>query len=354
MEAQFLTTTVPQPPNDPTSWLLNARVGWRIASPELQEAGVAARPDDDSLALAPLPESLRQLTEPSGSFGGLLPPANVTFGPDGSIYLMDAATLTLKRFNPCTCEFNPVPCFGGEGREARQLRNPHGIGICSGNLFVCDTGLLTSASKSSGNIEAAEDFSRENHRLSVFSLHGFVLRGHWVPPAEAYAQPNPTLANIWAPYDLAFDDRGRIYVTDPAKGCINRFTPGGKWELLLSGLGRVTFIAIDCQDRMYLVIEGIETRVRVFSLTGEDLTVRTVGLADLAVRPLLEAVELLSATEGIAQASLHGDRAHVIVRPGQWTAKRLTKNLSDKGISVESVEEVESSLEDVFTLLAHS
>ncbi len=75
---------------------------------------------------------------------------------------------------------------------------------------------------------------------------------------------------------------------------------------------------------------------------------------DLAVRPLLEAVELLSTTEGIAQASLHGDRAHVIVRPGQWTAKRLTKNLTDKGISVESVEEVESSLEDVFTLLAHS
>jgi ABC-2 type transport system ATP-binding protein len=75
---------------------------------------------------------------------------------------------------------------------------------------------------------------------------------------------------------------------------------------------------------------------------------------DLATNPLLEAVELLSATEGIAQASLHGDRAHVIVQPQQWTPKRLTAHLKEKGISVQSIETVESSLEDVFTLLAHS
>ncbi len=75
---------------------------------------------------------------------------------------------------------------------------------------------------------------------------------------------------------------------------------------------------------------------------------------DLAATPLLETVELLSGTEGIAQASLHGDRAHVIVKPGVWTQKRLTKNLTDNGITVQSVETVESTLEDVFTLLAHS
>jgi ABC-2 type transport system ATP-binding protein len=75
---------------------------------------------------------------------------------------------------------------------------------------------------------------------------------------------------------------------------------------------------------------------------------------DLAASPLLEAVELLGATEGIAQASLHGDRAHVIVKPDQWTPERLTTYLREKGISVQSIETVESSLEDVFTLLAHS
>ncbi len=74
---------------------------------------------------------------------------------------------------------------------------------------------------------------------------------------------------------------------------------------------------------------------------------------DLAASPLLEAVECLSGMEGVAQASLHGDRAHVIVDPQHWTKDSLTSALSKKNITVQSVETVESTLEDVFTLLAH-
>jgi ABC-2 type transport system ATP-binding protein len=75
---------------------------------------------------------------------------------------------------------------------------------------------------------------------------------------------------------------------------------------------------------------------------------------DLAASPLLETVEELTRMEGIIQASLHGDRAHVIIKPGEWTPERLTTNLAQKGITIQSVEPVESTLEDVFTLLAHS
>jgi len=57
--------------------------------------------------------------------------------------------------------------------------------------------------------------------------------------------------------------------------------------------------------------------------------------------------------EGVAQASLHGDRAHVIVDPLHWTADSLSAALSKQNINVQSVETVESTLEDVFTLLAH-
>jgi ABC-2 type transport system ATP-binding protein len=74
---------------------------------------------------------------------------------------------------------------------------------------------------------------------------------------------------------------------------------------------------------------------------------------DLDVFPLLEGVETLSVMEGVAQASLHGDRAHVIVQPEQWTPEKLTQALVDKGLKVNSVGPVESTLEDVFTLLAH-
>jgi len=74
---------------------------------------------------------------------------------------------------------------------------------------------------------------------------------------------------------------------------------------------------------------------------------------DLDVSPLLETVELLSTMDGIAQASLHGDRAHVIIDPDQWTPQQLKDALASKGPIVQSIETVESSLEDVFTLLAH-
>ncbi len=74
---------------------------------------------------------------------------------------------------------------------------------------------------------------------------------------------------------------------------------------------------------------------------------------DLAANPLLETVEELSHTEGVAQASLHGDRAHVILDSTKWSRDHLTTYLADKGITVNSIETVQSTLEDVFTLLAH-
>jgi ABC-2 type transport system ATP-binding protein len=73
---------------------------------------------------------------------------------------------------------------------------------------------------------------------------------------------------------------------------------------------------------------------------------------DLAATPLLEAVEILSVTEGITQASLHGDRAHVILDATAWTPAGLTNHLGQKGVLVQSVETVQSNLEDVFTILA--
>jgi hypothetical protein len=149
---------VPQPPHDPTFLLLNGRVGWRAA--ELDDVAIA----DDSLGLLIVPGSGRLLTEPSGSFGGIVPPANVAVSADGSVYLLDRAAVQLRRFDPCDCQFNTVPCLGGPGAGHRQLQDPHGIGICSGNLFICDTG---------------------NHRLVVFAMFGWALRDLWAPPASA-------------------------------------------------------------------------------------------------------------------------------------------------------------------------
>ena len=220
-------TTLPpiaRPPHDPTSWLLNGYVGWLPAKLDQIEY----LPPTKSLVLPLAPGSRRSLTEPSGSFGGLTTPGNAAVGPDGTVYLLDAESAQLKRFDPCECSFQNVPYFGGVGDGPRQLTDPHGIGICSGNLFVCDTG---------------------NHRLSVFALHGVVLRGHWQPPAAAYQAQNPVLQKTWEPFDLAFGRYGRVYVADGANGAVHVFSASGQWQKCFSGIGPVTWIATDSWEQ---------------------------------------------------------------------------------------------------------
>jgi phage tail-like protein len=121
---------------------------------------------------------------------------------------------------------------------------PNGIGIHGGNLFVCDTG---------------------NHRLSIFSLRGFVLRAIWTPP------PDAELALPWEPYAVTFDRKGIIFVTDRANGYIHRFTPRGEWLEPIKGLNSPTHITIDRQDRLYVVVEGQGKEVRVLDRSGKSL-----------------------------------------------------------------------------------
>ena len=234
--AQYLPPIL-QPPHDPRFTLLNARVGWKVQA--LSQSIV--RPSDGGFTLAPLPGVARSLIEPSGSFGGLVPPLNVALGGDGSIYVLDSQGLVLKRFDPCTCRFENVPCFGGKGSAPRQLYSPGGIAIRSGNLYVCDTG---------------------NRRVQIFSLRGFVLRAIWKQPAAA------KLVNPWAPAAIAIDGKGRVFVADPDNGGVHRYSASGHWEAFLPGFGVVRALATDCADRLYVVIDGQPT-VRIVDSDGK-------------------------------------------------------------------------------------
>src|SRR5262249_30259269 len=92
MTAAAYLPPIPRPPHDRTSWLLDARTGWKAVVHD----HIEVRPADGALALAPSPGTGRLLAEASGSFGGLRPPSNVAVGPDGGIYLLDLAARRLK------------------------------------------------------------------------------------------------------------------------------------------------------------------------------------------------------------------------------------------------------------------
>src|SRR5262245_38384320 len=251
-----------QPPHDPTSLLLNGAVGWRAGA----LADLAVGSDDGTMTLPIRAADRRALTEASGSFGGLCPPTNVAIGPDGSIYLLDAAKLALKRFDPCTCAFEAVPCIGGEGGDGRQSRNAHGIAVCGADLYVCDTG-LSDATAGDLCVDAVALRTRmraENHRLSVFALKGFALRGHLRPPRSDYP--------YWEPFAVACDSRRRIFVTDFVNDVVHRFDHGGRWEEALTGFAAPTYIAIDCRDRLYVVVNVPAPAVR----TVDGLAARVI------------------------------------------------------------------------------
>jgi ABC-2 type transport system ATP-binding protein len=150
-----------------------------------------------------------------------------------------------------------------------------------------------------------------------------------------------------------------LFLDEPTSG-VDPVARRQFWDLIyqFAAEGTTIFITTHYMDeaehcnRVAFMYRG---RLLAFDTPAGLKTTYLKGAAwDLAASPLLETVEELGRMGGIIQASLHGDRAHVIVKPGEWTPERLMAELGRKGITVQSVEPVESTLEDVFTLLAHS
>ena len=238
MIAQSMTfPAAPKPPDDPLHLLLDARAGWRMSdlSTHIDESLAHC-----SLGFSPQAGTSPSLLDVAGTFGGLELPTGVAIDAAGDIFLLDAASGKLKRFDPCECRFQDVPCIGGIGTEPRQFKNPHGIAFCGGDLLICDT---------------------DNARVQVLALRGMTLRAVWMSPAAA------ALSQAWQPFDLTFDARGRAFVSDLANGVIHRFDRRGNWQLKFGALNQPTHLAIGNDDQIY-VIESGTGDVAVFDLDG--------------------------------------------------------------------------------------
>src|SRR2546421_55156 len=76
------------------------------------------------------------------------------------------------------------------------------------DLYVCDTGLadVRTGDPCADVVASRARLRAENHRVSVFALKGFALRGHLRPPRSDYP--------YWEPFAVACDSRRRTFVTD--------------------------------------------------------------------------------------------------------------------------------------------
>src|SRR5207245_9409312 len=75
---------VPAPPHDPFSIVLDWRAGWRMSG---DVNNLELSPLDNALVLQPAPGGTAALADDFGTFGGLVLPDNVVFGPDRILLL---------------------------------------------------------------------------------------------------------------------------------------------------------------------------------------------------------------------------------------------------------------------------
>jgi phage tail-like protein len=256
---------------------LDDRAGWRAAA----LVGLERSPGGTGLRLQSLPGGARPLVDEAGSFGGLSEPTGVAVGREGRIYIADHAQDWITCFDPCRGAFHVLPCIGGAGAGPRQLRQPRGIAIAHGRLFVVDEG---------------------NRRLQVFALEGLALLGIWgpiddqgrlVPPTlTAPAAPDwrPGLAyppTTWHPWDVVVDADCRAYVSDFANGLVHVFDAGGRWlrawDGVCAGTGALSqpmHLALDRSGRLY-VVQRDKDYVVVLDRAGACVG-RATSPADLA------------------------------------------------------------------------
>jgi phage tail-like protein len=235
----------PGPPHDPTWMLLEGPQGWPIATPS---TGVTTSPLDCALVLDYVPLGSASLADPSGRFGGLVPPPTVALSPDGTVWLLDRTRRRLRRFDDCACVFVDIPHTGGPGTGARQFANPIGIAVRGQDLLVLDAGAPPSSPG----------------RLLAFACHTFALRAVSAPPPGAVPVP-------WQPSAFTVTRTGRTLVADAANGAVHVFDRGGRWRRAWTGFGAVAAMASDRFGRFYTwgAADGF---VRIYDADGAEIT----------------------------------------------------------------------------------
>ena len=202
---------------------------------------------DGVLTLNPVPAFEAVVTEALTASATLSGPAGIGIDAEGNLYIADTAGNRILRYEACTGEVEPLPCFGGEGGLPGQLRQPRGVIVGPRErLYVADSG---------------------NHRVQVVDLATLQLVGVWgqTDPVTGDPQPGDAPGEFNEPWDLAGDSAGFVYVACRGNERVQKFDADGRvlpdfWETLRDeypapeGPARVAIIALDDGSERLLVI----------------------------------------------------------------------------------------------------
>jgi phage tail-like protein len=227
------------------SYLLDSVAGWR----EAEFCDVAFSEEKGGICLQFVQ---RNIKDGIGSFGGLDLPTGFALDRFGNIYVIDTENHEILTYDVCGSVPLAVKCLGGKGTEPRSLDSPRGIAISpSGDLFLSDTG---------------------NHRVQVISLKGLILRAVW-GAVDDLGEPKPGTDKLEfsAPWDLAIDSQGSVYIIDKGNNRVQKCTERGDFlgEFGEDLLSNPEHIAIDGSDNIYVTDDN--PKVHVFDSDGEYL-----------------------------------------------------------------------------------
>jgi hypothetical protein len=145
-------------------------------------------------------------------------PASIGVDGEDNVYIPDHTANRILIWRACDGLVSPVHCFAGHGHLPGQLNMPRGVLVGPrAALYVADSG---------------------NHRIQIFDLGTFQLRGIWgqrSPTGEPIAGSDSGRLND--PWSLAADSDDYLYIVDHGNHRIQKFDADGKvvpafWETL--------------------------------------------------------------------------------------------------------------------------
>lgn len=225
----------------PTFRTLSGRPAWPTG--RRSSVSVSAR----DLGLESLPTGPLALAWGDGSLGGLTLPRGFALDGRSRLYLLDpfdehdSTGQRIRRYQPRSRTFEPLPALGGWGSDPRRFRNASNISIAGTRLFIADTGnrRVQVMSLDTGHLlyvwplddEAATDADAGLDVASAgettFILDGSTGRVFRHLPGED--EPTPVIrasgAQRWS--RIAIDLHGRTYLFDPVRGVLDVYDEDG-------------------------------------------------------------------------------------------------------------------------------
>jgi sugar lactone lactonase YvrE len=246
---------------------------WALLAGSLAAVGLVVGAQTHSASAA-----TGDVSTPIGAAAGLTEPWGVAVDSAGNRFIADFTNNVIRKVTPggvvSVLAGSGVSSFADGQGTAASFSGPTGVAVDgSGNVYVSDFG---------------------NNRIRKVTLTGLVstLAGNG---AEAFADGPGASASFSAPYGLAVDGAGNVYVADNGNERIRKVTPAGVVSTL-AGSGLSAFadgfgplasfyspygVAVDGAGEVYVADYG-NNRIRKVSSAGLVTTVAGTGSAAFA------------------------------------------------------------------------